>query len=192
VTDYSKEMIAKAEIFAGKAHEGQMRKGGNDVPYIAHPIAVASILKANNATTEAVLGGLLHDVVEDTPVTLKEIGDAFGLGVQNLVEYVTEEKTSNGERLPWRDRKVAYLEMIGKAPYDAVLIAAADKVANARDMVTDYQVIGEELWNIFNADKENQFWYYTTLISIFEIRSIPPGMILELKDALRILHNEYV
>jgi hypothetical protein len=48
------------------------------------------------------------------------------------------------------------------------------------------------LWNIFNADKENQFWYYTTLISIFEIRSIPPGMILELKDALRILHNEYV
>ena len=75
MTDYSKEMIAKAEIFAGKAHEGQMRKGGNDVPYIAHPIAVASILKANNATTEAVLGGLLHDVVEDTPVTLKEIGE---------------------------------------------------------------------------------------------------------------------
>ena len=65
------EIVRKAEAFAEKAHEGQMRKGPSNAPYITHPLAVADILKVHGATTEAILGGLLHDVVEDTDVTLE-------------------------------------------------------------------------------------------------------------------------
>ena len=79
------EIVRKAEAFAEAAHDGQMRKGPSNAPYITHPLAVADILKVHGATTEAVLGGLLHDVVEDTDVTLDEIADGFAVEVRWLV-----------------------------------------------------------------------------------------------------------
>ena len=182
------EIVRKAEAFAEAAHDGQMRKGPSNAPYITHPLAVADILKVHGATTEAVLGGLLHDVVEDTDVTLDEIADGFGKGVATIVDYVTEP--DHDER-PWKQRKTDYLARIADAPYEAVLVAAADKVHNLRDTLRDYELYGDDIWSMFNSQKDTQFWYYRSLIEIFEKREIPSLLTMEMSESLARIHGRF-
>ena len=75
-TDISQ--IEKAYHIASKAHEGQTRKSGE--PYIIHPLSVALILADLELDKETIVGGLLHDVVEDTVMTDEEIEKEFGKG----------------------------------------------------------------------------------------------------------------
>jgi len=182
------DIIREAEAFAEKAHEGQMRKGPSKAPYITHPLAVADILKVHNATTEAVLGGLLHDVVEDSETTLDEIASLFGDYVAVIVDYVTEP---DHDIRPWKQRKKDYLARIEEAPYDAVLVASADKLHNLRDTLKDYKEHGDDIWSMFNSQKDTQFWYYKSLIEIFVKRDIPVTIITELRQALSEIHGRF-
>jgi GTP pyrophosphokinase len=82
------DLICRAFNFAYKLHEGQYRKSGE--PYIAHPIAVAGLLRDLGGDGAMIAAGFLHDVVEDTEVTPEEIEARFGVEVRNLVEAVTK------------------------------------------------------------------------------------------------------
>ena len=81
-------LIDKAVDVATKAHEGQLRKTGE--PYIIHPLAVKKILEEWNMDDDTVIAGILHDTVEDTPLTLNEIKEQFGKDVAFLVDGVTK------------------------------------------------------------------------------------------------------
>lgn len=81
-------LICQAFNFAYHLHEDQYRKSGD--PYIAHPVAVAGLLRDLGADTAMIAAGFLHDVVEDTEVTLEEIEERFGAEVRMLVEGVTK------------------------------------------------------------------------------------------------------
>jgi GTP pyrophosphokinase len=83
-----RELVMKAYKFAEKAHEGQSRASGE--PYITHCIAVASILAELKVPPAIVVTGLLHDTVEDTTVTLKDVKSIFGDEVARLVDGVTK------------------------------------------------------------------------------------------------------
>ena len=93
--------VAAARALATKAHEGQTDKAG--LPYITHPERVASRL----TTPEAQVVGWLHDTVEDTPITLRDIGAAFGPETAAAVDAISRR---NGE--PWSD----YLERVAANP----------------------------------------------------------------------------
>jgi (p)ppGpp synthase/HD superfamily hydrolase len=181
-------LIDKAERFATEAHEGQMRKGGKDVPYITHPLAVAEILKDVGATTKEIVSGLLHDTIEDTDRTLEEIAMTFGDEVAVTVDYVTEADKST----KWKERKAKYITRLGTAPYSAVLVASADKLHNARDTLEDYRKYGDDVWSMFNSQKDSQFWYYKMLIEIFEARKIPEKIVEELKVILTRIHDRFI
>lgn len=84
----SPDLICRAFDFAYRLHEGQYRASGE--PYIAHPIAVAEILRDLGGSSSMIAAGFLHDVVEDTEVTPEEIEERFGLEVRTLVEGVTK------------------------------------------------------------------------------------------------------
>ncbi|HBL41532.1 MAG TPA: (p)ppGpp synthetase [Ruminococcaceae bacterium] len=89
--NYSKEsieLIERAYNLARQAHAEQKRRSGE--PYIIHPIAVAVILAHMGMDAESIAAALLHDVVEDTPVTTEEIEEAFGKDIANLVDGVTK------------------------------------------------------------------------------------------------------
>jgi guanosine-3',5'-bis(diphosphate) 3'-pyrophosphohydrolase len=82
------EKVHKAYLYASIAHEGQERKSGE--PYIIHPIAVAQLLASQNLPASVLIAGLLHDVVEDTHITQKEIENSFGKDIAEIVDGVTK------------------------------------------------------------------------------------------------------
>lgn len=85
---YDLSKIITAYEFAAKAHKGQKRSSGQD--YIIHPLAVAYILLELGMDTDTICAAMLHDVVEDTPVTLDEVRKRFGQDVAMLVDGVTK------------------------------------------------------------------------------------------------------
>ncbi len=80
--------IERAFAMGAKAHEKQKRKSGE--PYFTHPIAVAHILADLGGDRDTIVAGLLHDTVEDTPVTISDIERDFGPSVSNLIDGVTK------------------------------------------------------------------------------------------------------
>ena len=98
-------VIERAFQFALSSHGEQLRKSGE--PYIIHPIAVAKLLIGFGMDCQSVVAALLHDVVEDTPVTSEEVRKLFGADVQHLVDGVTKlgkVPLANKEEQQARDR----------------------------------------------------------------------------------------
>ena len=82
------QLVCRAFEFAYQLHKGQMRASGD--PYIAHPVAVAGLLRSLGGDSAMIAAGFLHDVVEDTEVSADEIEAIFGAEVRHLVEGVTK------------------------------------------------------------------------------------------------------
>lgn len=150
-------MINKAISFAANAHSGQYRKG-TKIPFIVHPMEVASIVGRITDDPEVISAAVLHDTVEDCEeVTIEIIREEFGERVAELVYAESENKEDS-----WMKRKGDTIQSL-KAEKDFYkkILALADKLSNVRSMYKDYNDIGEELWQRFNMkDKEKQGWYY--------------------------------
>ena len=149
--------LNKAIIFATEHHRGQFRKA-SQIPYILHPIEVMQILYSMRANTDVMIAGILHDVVEDTDVSLDEIRECFGGDVADLVAYVSEDKTKT-----WDERKNDTIAKLVQADKEEKMLVLADKLSNIRSVAYDYKNIGDELWKRFNAPKEKQAWYYSKI-----------------------------
>ena len=89
IVDESKlELIKRAYLIAKKMHVGQLRKSGES--YIIHPLNVAYIAAQYKLDYETICASILHDVVEDTDMSLDELGSLFGIRISNLVDGVTK------------------------------------------------------------------------------------------------------
>ena len=156
----------EALTYAAEAHRDQTRKGTN-VPYVTHLLAVAAIVGENGGTGDEVVAALLHDAPEDQggEARLQDIRKRFGDGVADIV--AANSDTFETPKPPWRDRKEAYVARIAHEPRSARLVSAADKLHNARSVLADLRVLGEELWARFNGGKEGTLWYYRTLVEAF-------------------------
>lgn len=125
---------SEALIFARIAHEGQRRKY-KDEPYIEHPKRVAEIVKTVPHTPEMISAAYLHDVVEDTPVTLGDIEGKFGSTVASLVEELTDEFVK--EKYPHLNRKLRKQKETArqaKISDSAKTIKLADIIDNTPDI----------------------------------------------------------
>jgi GTP pyrophosphokinase len=80
--------LTAAVDLALRAHHGQQRKSGE--PYVTHPLSVGCILQEWGMDPASIVAGLLHDVVEDTPVTLQEVREEFGYEIATLVDGLTK------------------------------------------------------------------------------------------------------
>jgi len=177
------ERFDDAFVFAGKAHAGQSRKGST-VPYIAHLIAVASLVLEAGGDEDLAIAALLHDVVEDcggAPV-LKAIRKRFGKRVAKIVDGCTD--SDSFPKPPWLERKQTYISHLKKADADTRLVSAADKLHNVRSIVADYRVIGESVWSRFSGGRDGTLWYYRALMDEFKQRK-PNRITRELELAVK-------
>lgn len=170
-----------ALAFAAQVHAGDLRKGGG-VPYIAHLLAVGALILGDGGDEDQAIAGLLHDTLEDHPdrVSRAELQSRFGARVLRLVEGCTDTppEYTGGPKPHWRERKLRYLEHLRHAQPDLFRVALADKVDNARAAVADYRLLGEALWSRFNAGRQDQLWYYRSLVEVIRLAN-PPGHLLE-------------
>lgn len=123
------ELVRRAFVVANKAHEGQVRKSGEE--YITHPVAVSEILAELGLNTTTVVASLLHDTVEDTPYSLAQLRSDFGDEVANLVDGVTKlDKLTYG---PTAEAETVRKMVIAMSRDIRVLvIKLADRLHNAR------------------------------------------------------------
>ena len=169
---------------ASGLHHKQPRKGTH-IPYIAHLMSVAALVLEVGGNEDQAIAALLHDAVEDQGglPTLDVIRRPFGDRVADTVlECSDSDSPDPNKKVPWHERKQAYLERLRTASSDALLISAADKVHNARDILACYREIGDEVWSRFNkqASKEDQLQYYRALVTQFRSAGAPHGLVDEL------------
>jgi guanosine-3',5'-bis(diphosphate) 3'-pyrophosphohydrolase len=139
---YSKDQnadIERAFDFAVEAHGEQRRASGE--PYVIHPIAVAELVASWGLDYEAVMAALLHDVVEDTEVTLDELAEEFGDKVAELVDGVTKLRLSQSPRpaadsirLEASNENLRKLLLATTKDYRVMLIKLADRLHNMRTL----------------------------------------------------------
>ena len=158
--------FAEALGYAARLHIGQTRKG-KDQPYVGHLLAVAAIVIQHGGDEEEAIAALLHDAVEDQGglPRLNEIRRKFGARVARIVDGCTDAYTD--PKPPWKQRKLAYIERVAHEPAGVRLVSAADKLANAREILSDFRLEGDQVFCRFTADKENTLWYYRTLVEVF-------------------------
>jgi len=127
------EHIRQAIEFGEAAHAGQFRKSGE--PYISHPIAVARILTPLHLDVQAIIAALLHDVIEDTDITMEQIAELFGKPVAQLVDGL-----SKLDKLEFATREDAQAENFRKMlmamarDVRVILIKLADRLHNMRTL----------------------------------------------------------
>lgn len=127
------DLLKHAYVVAREAHDGQMRSSGD--PYITHPVAVAINLAKMNLDHETLMAALLHDVIEDTPVTKDELAELFGHTVAELVEGVSKLdklKFENKEEMQAENFRKMVLAMV--QDIRVILIKLADRTHNMRTL----------------------------------------------------------
>ena len=154
-----KNQIEEAIEVAAEAHQGQYRKG-TSTPYITHPYAVGLILMEAGCTESVIIAGILHDTVEDTELTLDFIRERFGDYIANIVDGCSENKA-----LRWRARKTERIEALRTASPEVCTVTCADKLHNLRTILSEYDDIGDSVWDRFHGGVEDQAWYYRSILS---------------------------
>jgi guanosine-3',5'-bis(diphosphate) 3'-pyrophosphohydrolase len=130
------ELLKKAYVFSAKVHSGQLRLSGE--PYLIHPLEVAGILTQLKLDVASVATGFLHDTVEDTLTTLKEVQGNFGEEITQLVDGLTKisqislPSTEEGQAENYRKMILAMVKDIR-----VILIKLADRLHNMRTL--EYQ-----------------------------------------------------
>lgn len=127
-------LIEKAYVLAKKAHENQKRKNGE--PYIIHPLCVGIILAELELDKETIAAGILHDVVEDTPVTIEDIAAQFGDEIALLVDGVTKltQLTYAKDKVEVQAENLRKMFLAMAKDIRVILIKLADRLHNQRTM----------------------------------------------------------
>lgn len=156
-----------ALVYATQLHAGQVRKGSG-IPYISHLLSVAALVLEDGGDEDEAISALLHDAVEDQggAKTLVVIRQQFGERVANIVDGCTE--TDIMPKPPWRERKLQYLEKLCHASPEVIRVSMADKLHNARSILSDWHRHGDAVWSKFKGAKKGTLWFYQALLEIYQ------------------------
>lgn len=156
----------RAVEFMIRAHKGQKRKG-SELPYAIHPLRVAAAVRArDDSTTVMVVAALLHDVVEDTSITLAEIEKDFGTDVAIIVAQLTNEFTSKKyPKLNRKERKAREIERKKTSSREAKIIKLHDRLDNLLDSP-----------GVNEADDFNRVYAEESIALVGAIAGVDPGL----------------
>ncbi len=162
--------IEQAIRAAAVLHKDQLRKGSMPFPYITHLVATAFTLLDYTENEDVIIAALLHDTLEDTDYTVDELQEDFGTNVRELVETVTEPRSTSEHKVSWLERKTSYAKQLKKGPRDAVLISAADKIHNFRTLVEDYYDAHDRFMQDFGTNFDERIEAYQAIANVINAR----------------------
>ncbi len=134
------------------------RKTETGIPMSYHSAAVYKVLKDYGCDETTCIAGILHDVAEDTPYTIKDLRKRFGDKVADIVDEVSENKD-----LEWEPRKENAVQTIKKASNEAKMVECADKINNLETLYSSYEIEGDNVFSHFKRGRDKQAWYYTEM-----------------------------
>jgi len=164
---YSFGRVRKARMIAADKHAGQFRKeriSNKRLPFICHTSGTAEYLMAMRMPEDLVIAGHLHDVLEDTDMTEKEIEELFGPHVLFLVKAVTEPKGK-----PWPERKKFKINALANGTLEVKLLGTSDHCDNLLSILealyneglsTPAEFAKAKVWHNFTKGYESQKWYH--------------------------------
>jgi (p)ppGpp synthase/HD superfamily hydrolase len=163
--------FSEAVRWASMLHADQCRKGTR-IAYASHLLGVASLVLEDGGTEEDAIAAVLHDAVEDRGVAEAEIRARFGEHVARVVAACSDGLDGPRDSTDWKARKEQYLHHLehDELPDGSLRVSAADKLHNARSILTDLRDHGSDMWSRFNAAGEDQAWYYSELVRVLETR----------------------
>lgn len=169
----------EAVLLALHLHAQQKRKG-TTIPYVAHLLAVTALVLEDGGNEDEAIAALLHDAIEDAggDATRQEIRRRFGDTVVAIVNGCTDAEMM--PKPPWLERKKQYLEHLRGAGPAILRVSAADKLHNARAVLSDLRRHGNAVWGRFNGGREGTLWYYRRLVQVF--REAGPSFLVEELD----------
>ena len=177
---------AAAVAYASIIHAGDVRKG-TEISYLCHLLGVSSLVIEAGGDEDQSIAGLLHDAVEDTGGMARadDIRARFGPRVTDIVIACSDSTDEEWKRVtPYGERKRLYLDRIKTEPMDYLLVTMADKVHNARAIVTDLHVHGAEVIGKFNGDANQVLDYYQECSAIAKERDVTPALLVPLQLAV--------
>lgn len=187
--------IHEAVIFAAKVHDGQTRKS-EPIPFVTHPYTAALYTQSaihqerfnDTEKEDIIIATLLHDVWEDTDISLEEIGEEFGENVKELVEGASEADKSKS----WLERKNATISKLSQASLALKYVIMADKLHNVVSLLEAKNKLGEKVWENFKGKKDQQEWYYRSMYEglVKGLNPVPP-VFHELKINIDLLFEKY-
>src|SRR3954469_16881024 len=183
------ERIREAAEFGAAAHQGQKRLSGE--PYISHPVAAAEILAELHLDADTIVGAILHDVIEDTPIAKEEIEAKFGKDVAEIVDGVTKL-----DQIKFKSREEAQAESFRKMllamvrDLRVIMVKLADRTHNMRTIeamsVTRRRAIARETLEIYAPIAERLGLYNMKLeLEDLGFRALYPRRYLVLERALK-------
>ena len=184
-------LVGEAFELAQTAHAGQVRNGSGGKPYIEHPLAVGEQLATHGCSDVVLAAALLHDVVEESEISVEQIRERFGDRVAELVAALTDAE----EIESYVERKRVHRADVEAAGRDALIIYAADKLANIRALRSVYAEQGESVGaelkapldvkvEVWEADVELLRSVYADLAFLAELEAQLKGLRADRRSAL--------
>ena len=169
-------LFDRAVNFAVKAHSGTERRG-KGFPYIIHLMEAVEIVATITPDQELLSAAMLHDTVEDTPVTVDDLRKEFGDRVASIVEAESDVRNEGeSEHESWHRRKQEAIDRLTAAPLEAKIVALGDKLSNMRAIARDYAQIGDGLWKLFHVtEKSEHEWHYRGLAHALKDLEVTPA-----------------
>jgi len=181
---YNHSKISQALEFCALAHQNQYRKASK-IPFASHPSSVGFILQSLKCSEDTVIAGILHDVIEDTSFTAKDIKKQFGENVTQLVLGVTENKKITS----WQKRKINYLKKVEQSGNEVKKISAADLLDNCNSMLRFIEN-KINIWNSFNESPEEIVNHYKTRFNVIK-KALNPQVKKEIQKIINKLEQDY-
>ena len=161
--------FADALVWVTRRHAGQVRHN-TGTPYVSHLLATSAVVLEEGGGETLAVAALLHDVLEDQPVSRDEVRRTFGPTVYRIVDDCTDAALADRAAGSWRERKRRHLARMAAFADDSLLVIAADKLCSLQSLLDDLHRFGRAVFDDSARTPLELLWNYRQVLAVLAPR----------------------